>query len=293
MGRKALTLEKQIELLQSRGMIITDVEKAKEVLLDVGYYRLGFYWFPFEKPCVRNQPRTHEFEAGTNFDDAVKLYYFDYALRNILQKYITRIEVNFRTLMVYLISNKYDTLPTWFVSSRVVDRDYIASFDREVYTDKFKRNKFIAAHHRQHINDRYAPAWKTLEFMTLGSNIALYKSLLDLEDKKEISKHFGVTYTNVFENYLDVVRCVRNTCAHGGLLYDMALYPLIRRGPANVLPNERNKMYGALKVVGYLLKQVSENRSADFENEVEILLKKYATSPAIKAVLREISGFPV
>ncbi len=43
MGRKALTLEKQIELLQSRGMIITDVEKAKEVLLDVGYYRLGFY----------------------------------------------------------------------------------------------------------------------------------------------------------------------------------------------------------------------------------------------------------
>ncbi len=108
-----------------------------------------------------------------------------------------------------------------------------------------------------------------------------------------ISKHFGVTYTNVFENYLDVVRCVRNTCAHGGLLYDMALYPLIRRGPANVLPNERNKMYGALKVVGYLLKQVSENRSADFENEVEILLKKYATSPAIKAVLREISGFPV
>ncbi len=293
MGRKAITLEKQIELLRSRGMIIADVEKAKEVLLDVGYYRLGFYWFPFEKPCVHNQTRTHEFEAGTNFDDAVKLYYFDYVLRNTLQKYITRIEVNFRTYLVYHISNKYDTLPTWFVSSRVVDRDYIASFEREVYTDKFKRNKFIAAHHRQHINDRYAPAWKTLEFMTLGSNIALYKSLLDLEDKKEISKHFGVTYTNVFENYLDVVRCVRNTCAHGGLLYDMALYPLIRRGPANVLPNERNKLYGALKIVGYLLKQVSINRSIDFENEVNDLLKKYATTHAIKAVLREISGFPV
>lgn len=48
MGRIAITLEKQIELLRSRGMIINDVEKAKEVLLDVGYYRLGFYWFPFE-----------------------------------------------------------------------------------------------------------------------------------------------------------------------------------------------------------------------------------------------------
>lgn len=293
MGRKAITLDEQINLLRSRGMIITDEEKAKEVLLDVGYYRLGFYWFPFEKPCPRNQQRTHEFVDGANFDDAVKLYYFDYALRNILQKYITRIEVNFRTYLVYLISNKYDTLPTWFVSPRVVDRDYISCFDSEVYTDKFKRNKFIAAHHRNHINDRYAPAWKTLEFMTLGSNIALYKSLLDLDDKKDISKHFGITYTNIFENYLDVVRCVRNTCAHGGLLYDIALYPLIRLGPANVSGNERKKLYGALKVVGFLLKQVSANRASDFEKEVEALKNKYAVTPAIKSVLRKNSGFPV
>lgn len=24
-------------------------EKAKEILLDIGYYRLGFYWFPYER----------------------------------------------------------------------------------------------------------------------------------------------------------------------------------------------------------------------------------------------------
>ena len=293
MGNRARTLDEQIALLQSRGMEISDIEKAKEVLLDVGYYRLGFYWFPFEKSCPPHQRRNHEFKTGANFDDAVKLYYFDYALRNILQKYITRIEVNFRTFLVYTISNKYNKLSTWFVSSRVVDRDYILSFDTEVYTDKFKRNKFIAAHHRNHINDRYAPAWKTLEFMTLGSNIALYKSLLDLDDKKAIAHHFGVTYTNIFENYLDVVRCVRNTCAHGGLLYDIALYPLIRRGPANVTGNERKRLYGALKVVGYLLKQVSENRVADYEKEVEELVNKYATTPAIKSVLHQSSGFPI
>lgn len=87
--------------------------------------------------------------------------------------------------------------------------------------------------------------------------------------------------------------CVRNTCAHGGLLYDMALYPLIRRGPANVSGSERKKLYGALKVVGYLLKQVSANRAAEFEKEVEDLLKKYATTPAIKTILRTSSGFPV
>ena len=48
MGNKAKTIEEQISLLRSRGMAINDQEKAEEVLLDVGYYRLGFYWFPFE-----------------------------------------------------------------------------------------------------------------------------------------------------------------------------------------------------------------------------------------------------
>ena len=138
MGRKAITLDEQINLLKSRGMIITDVDKAKEVLLDVGYYRLGFYWFPFESNSGNNHERSHEFIPGTTFDDAVKLYYFDNSLRSILQKYITRIEVNFRTNLVYFISNKYDEQPTWFVSPRVVERDYIGSFDREVYTDKFR-----------------------------------------------------------------------------------------------------------------------------------------------------------
>ena len=129
--------------------------------------------------------------------------------------------------------------------------------------------------------------------MTLGSNIALYKSLLDLDDKKAIAEHFGITYTNIFENYLDVLRCVRNTCAHGGLLYDIALYPLIRNGPAKVIGDERKRLYGALKVIGYLLKHVSANRASDYYKEIEDLITKYATTPAITAVLQQTSGFPI
>ena len=47
--KKATTIDEQIAKLLSRGMVIDDVEKAKENLLDIGYFRLGFYWFPFEK----------------------------------------------------------------------------------------------------------------------------------------------------------------------------------------------------------------------------------------------------
>ena len=85
-------------------MTIADEAKAKEVLLDVGYYRLGFYWFPFEKSYPAKRNRTHEFVPGSNFDDAVKLYYFDYKLRSILAFYINRIEINFRNYLTYTLS---------------------------------------------------------------------------------------------------------------------------------------------------------------------------------------------
>ena len=45
--KKAFTIEQQIEKLKSHGMVFDDEDKAKEILLDVGYYRLGFYSFPY------------------------------------------------------------------------------------------------------------------------------------------------------------------------------------------------------------------------------------------------------
>ena len=112
MGQKAITIDEQIELLRSRGMVIRDVEKAKEVLFDIGYFRLGFYWFPFEQTYPEKHNRTHQFKDSTNFDDAVKLYYFDFKLRSVLLKTISRIEVAFRTKIIYLVSNKNPNKPT-------------------------------------------------------------------------------------------------------------------------------------------------------------------------------------
>ena len=46
MGAKATTIEQQIALLQARGMALQEPQ-ARQVLLDIGYYRLGFYAYPF------------------------------------------------------------------------------------------------------------------------------------------------------------------------------------------------------------------------------------------------------
>lgn len=45
MAKEAINIDEQISLLRQRGMIIDNEDKAKEVLSDVGYYRLGFTGF--------------------------------------------------------------------------------------------------------------------------------------------------------------------------------------------------------------------------------------------------------
>ena len=105
MAKRATIVEEQIELLISRGLTITETEKAKEILLDIGYYRLGFYLFPFEKTYPNLRNRTHEYIDGATFDDAVRLYYFDFDLRLLLMRYLNRIEIAFRTALVYQLSN--------------------------------------------------------------------------------------------------------------------------------------------------------------------------------------------
>ena len=88
----ATTLDEHVDKLKNRGLVINDEEKAKEVLLDIGYYRFGAYLFPFEKKYPSKKNRDHLYKDGTDFYDALDLYYFDCDLRRLLMKYLTRIE---------------------------------------------------------------------------------------------------------------------------------------------------------------------------------------------------------
>jgi len=261
--KKATNIEEQIKLLRSRNVTIADEKKAKENLLDIGYYRLGFYFFPFEVTYPKLKRRDHKMKPETKFSDAVALYYFDFDVRNILLRYISRIEVAFRTYMTYTLSNKYNQDPIWFVNPNVVDQSFINDFDKNCYED-IKRNENIRRHHKHYKNDKYAPAWKTLEHMTLGEMLALYKSLKRVSDKRDISLYFGVNQTAVFENYMETIRCIRNICAHGSVLYDSKLFHEVRRGPAgNIGANEKYRLGAAIKVISYMIGRISSNRKHD------------------------------
>lgn len=277
MPKKATYLHEQIALLRSRGMVITDEQKAEEILLDVGYYRLGFYAYPFEiNP--QQQPRDHTYKPDTDFNQIVELYYFDHDLRHILMRYISRIEVNIRTFITYTVSNYYRNDPTWFVNSRVVKADFRNNFEQKIYST-LRQNPCIANHHHRYHNDRFAPAWKTLEFMTLGSIITLYESLLDQNLKLQIAKHYGLNTIPLFENYLQTLKVIRNACAHGNHIFDLQLIKAVKKGPLLHFEAEhRHDIYAVLLVLLYFLHHISENR----EQELRIALEKHLKQPKNK-----------
>lgn len=295
MGQKAISIDEQIQLLRSRGMVIDNEEKAKEVLFDVGYFRLGFYWFPFELTYPQKDNRNHQFKQGSNFDDAVKLYYFDFKLRNSLLRALSRIEIAFRTKVIYLVSNQNPDKPTWFADPSVVQSKQAKEFKIIVYDKLVAKNiSVIAMHHRHHINDVFAPAWKTMEFMTIGEVLHLFKSIKDDTIKSQVAAEFNIKQLVTFNNYMEVIKNVRNVCAHSNVLYDFTPERSIRKGPAMFKGIGANQnLNGALHVVLYMLKQVSVNRFNELKEEIENLIKEYSKYPKLADILQDVSGLKI
>lgn len=289
MIKQATTISQQIELLKKRGMIVPNEDKAAEILMDIGFYRLGFYAFPFEKSFPSLEHRTHEYKPNTSFVDVVDLYYFDYDLRKILTYYLNRIEVNLRTYITYTVSNHYREYPTWFVDPNIMQSNYIAYFEDKVYKT-IRENPVIKRHHVKYAKDKFAPAWKTLEFMTLGNVCSLFNNLKDNNLKKSIAEHYKCGL-GVFINYLETIRVIRNSCAHGSCIYNIKLAKAIKSSAqVPVSGDKRHNISGIFGVVSYVVGQVSENRRIELEQEVQHLVAK-TRSPSATEIIRLCTGF--
>jgi abortive infection bacteriophage resistance protein len=285
--KQATTVEQQIKTLEDRGMSIDlSEDKAKEILSDIGYFRLGFYCFPFEITYPDRKNRTHQYKQGTKFSDVVSLYYFDVDLRNVLSRYINRIEINFRTNIVYRVSNQYRSCNTWFVDPVVMRKDFIDKFDTELYTENFKKNPIIKNHHKKYINDKYAPAWKTLEFFTFGAMMKVFKNLKDFQLKQTISLQYNIRNVDIFENYFRAIVEIRNLCAHGSVLFDHKLTIPLRQGIALKIDNQnKNKLFSGIKIAHYFIRKISENRAKEMENEIDKLFDNLNDSTFVKGLI--------
>ena len=284
MARKARSIEEQIKLLKKRGMIFDDEDKAEQILEDVGYYRLGFYWYHFQKDFKK-----HLFLDNTHFSTVINLYYLDVDLRFLLIKVLSRIEINLRTRIIHIVSNHYKDNPFWFADKKIMKNQFVDTLDN-FYTDIKKKNKVIAEHHRKYPNDKYAPAWKTLEFMTLGSLYTLFTSLKEEEIKTAIASKYGVRSVKMFDNYFKVIRNIRNICSHTRVLYDLSYYEtVVKKGVVKISDEEKNSLSAIIKVISYFLQQISANRANDFQNNLKELFLRHSDNERIMKIIKDKS----
>lgn len=287
MAHKATSIEEQLEKIKKRGMILDlEEKKIKEVLLDIGYYRLGFYWHPFEKD------EHHNFEDNTKFSDVIALYYLDVDLRYLLIKYINRLEINFRTNLIYWTSMHYDQNPIWYTDSKIMSQEYLKDIKSHYNKNFKKKNIQIKRHHAKYPEDTYAPCWKTFEYYTFGSIVKVYEHILDQDLRKEISLKYDIKKPNKLQSYLDTLVYVRNSCAHSGVIYDLHIDEGISDLPGLKYNNDySHNLDAAIKVLFYLFDNVSTNRKDELKSSLKNLFNEYAENQVVKEIIQNKLGY--
>lgn len=281
MGNIATTIQEQIAILSKRGLNIGDNEKAKEILLDIGYYRLGFYWHYFQNPA-----QDHNFTYNVSLDDIVRLYYLDFDIKHLLSKYIYRIEVHFRTQVLYIVSNNYPKNNIWYVDSTIVNGHILKEFNNIYFN--LKKNKTLAKHHRKYKNDTFAPAWKTFEFLTFGQIFKFYANLKNEDLKNKIANNYGLEDYTVLENFFTAIIRIRNICSHNGVLYDFNQPVNIRKIPDEyykIRNRNNNNLNASIRLIAFILSKVSKNRSVEMEQKLKDIFRNIDDNEVIKCIV--------
>lgn len=94
--KKPLTFDEQLDKLIAHGMVISDREKAKDILKKVNYYRFTSYALQFRK-----EHSGSDYIEGTTFETVYHLYKVDEILRDTFRRYIEKAEVVFFVFEVF------------------------------------------------------------------------------------------------------------------------------------------------------------------------------------------------
>ena len=91
-------LDQQIDILKSRGLVVTDIEKAKNILLRENYFFISGYRHLFMKSW-----KDTNFIPGTTFEELYAMFVFDRRVRNIFFKNLLIVENNMKSGTIYMI----------------------------------------------------------------------------------------------------------------------------------------------------------------------------------------------
>lgn len=292
-----LSIEEQIELLRSRGLIIPDdqYDTAKDFLLNNNYYRISGYTL-----TMRNRDT---FTANASLDKLIQIYEADRQMRQAMLSIIEVIEVRLKSMLAYYHCKKhgptgYLDVNNFYCTTR--GRINIKTIDNYLYITRkaaSQKNAMIESepfikHHKENKND-VLPFWVYVEILTLSDISKLY-SILDIETKKNIAVQLGFKHSNghkILENLLHCVTILRNISAHGGRLYNRLFTrkPRLSREDKSLLLTTEDGGIINDKLFSYILVLKSLTNPNDFQLIKEQLILIIENHPLIDIIQY---GFP-
>lgn len=273
-----LTFADQLQLLRQRGLKIPDIQKAEHYLSHISYYRLRAYTYPFQD----NTDSNHPFLSGVEFEQILDLYRFDRKLRIMIFDAIERIEIAFRTQIIYhfaLTHGAHFFQDGRFFHNQVNFRNDLKTLDKEI---RRSSETFIKHYRRKYTQPNRPAAWMSLEVTSMGLLSKIFENLAISPEKKKVAAHFGLN-TFVLESWMHALSHVRNICAHHSRLWNRTLTQtakLPKRTGFHWItdqPTAPDRIYLILCCIQYLLNIIAPAHS--FSNRLKDLLNAHPTIP--------------
>lgn len=218
MNKKFKTLQEQVEILKSKGLIIEDMEECMDILLRENYFFINGY-----RHLLMKSPQDRTFVVGATFRELYAIFLFDRVLRNIIFKNLLVVENNMKSIISYQLSKKYGYHEKEYLSVKNFTNDPLKARKVKDLINKMKRQ--IRVNSLQHTatmhyvtNYGYIPLWVLVKVLSFGVISDLY-SILKVEDKVGIASIYNISVEQL-EDFLPILSNYRNLCAHEDILYD-------------------------------------------------------------------------
>ncbi len=218
MDKTFKTLDEQIAIMKSKGMIIDDEDKAKEILLRENYFFINGYRTLFMKSATDKT-----FVVGASFRELYSVFNFDRYIRNIIFKNMLILENNLKSILSYHLSKTYGIRENDYLNPNNFTKDPEKKRQVSDLIQKMKRQIRInagfhtaTAHYQS--NYGYIPLWIAVKVLSFGIVGELY-IILKPDDQKQIADFFGADAHDLTV-YLPILSNYRNLCAHEEILFD-------------------------------------------------------------------------
>ncbi len=285
--------------LMNKGLAIADRPSAEALLGRVSYYRFKIYLLPFL------DSNTGQYAQGSTIQDGIDLYRFDDALRDMLFSIIGRLEIKLRSRLDHVVT-AHTQNPFWYLDDNLFSNTSAIGRAREQFASSFQDSKTEFSIHykkRCYYNDtnpnfkQLPPFWVIAELATFGNIQAIYGALNkpsfngahNSNTLDSLSHEFGAKNLKELNNWMNLIRDVRNRCAHHSRVWNCNY-----REPSTIrnllshqyLPAHQNRLYFFIA----LLHHVSKTLQIDFNLKQDIL-DLFIKHPASNAK-KNSAGFP-